>query len=93
MLYVLILLPLLLGAGCAFVKEEAIAKAKVPLLAAQTVITVLSIVAAIWMNGTESAVWYMTESLTFSLALDTFGGAVAVLITVCWLLSIPYSSV
>ena len=93
MLYVLILLPLLLGAGCAFVKEEAIAKAKVPLLAAQAVITVLSIVAAIWMNGTESAVWYMTESLTFSLALDTFGGAVAVLITVCWLLSIPYSSV
>ncbi|MBO5121651.1 MAG: hypothetical protein J6B99_00645, partial [Oscillospiraceae bacterium] len=93
MLYLLILLPLLLGVGCAFMKEEVIAKAKVPLLAAQAVITVLSIVAAIWMNGTESAVWYMTESLTFSLALDTFGGAVAVLITVCWLLSIPYSSV
>ena len=93
MLYVLILLPLLLGVGCAALKEEAIAKAKVPLLAAQAVITVLSIVAAIWMNGTESAVWYMTESLTFSLALDTFGAAVAVLITVCWLLSIPYSSV
>ena len=93
MLYILILLPLLLGVGCAFVKE-ANARHMVPIMGAvQAVITVLAVVAALFLRGTESAVWHMTESLTFALHLDLFGAVVCLLVTVCWLFSVPFSSV
>lgn len=93
MLYILILLPLLLGVACAFMKE-ADTRRMVPVMGAvQAVITVLAVVAALFLRGTESAVWHMTESLTFSLHLDLFGAVVCVLVTVLWLLSIPFSSV
>lgn len=93
MLYILILLPLLLGVGCAFVKEADTRRA-VPILGGvQAVITVLAVVAALFLRGTESAVWHMSESLTFALHLDLFGAVVCVLVTVCWLLSVPFSSV
>lgn len=93
MLYVLILLPLLLGVGCALVKEANARRAVPYLTAVQAVITVLAVVAALFMRGTESAVWHMSESLTFSLHLDLFGAVVCVLVSVCWLLTIPFSSV
>lgn len=93
MLYVLILLPLLLGVGCAFVKEGNARRAVPYLTAVQAVITALAVAAALLWQGTVSPVWHMSESLTFSLHLDLFGAVVCVLVTVCWLLTIPFSSV
>lgn len=38
-------------------------------------------------------VYYLTDTITFSLAWDSFGGFFAILVSLCWLLSLPYAAV
>ena len=83
-LYAVILLPTLLGAGCAFCKEENARRLTPVLAAAQTVLTALVIYAAVSGKDWATNVVYLSESLTFSQKMDGEAAVIAVLTAVCW---------
>ena len=93
MLYLILLLPFLLGIGCAFCKEENARRLTPVLAAAQTVLTALVIYAAVSGKDWATNVVYLSESLTFSLKMDGVAAVFAVVTAVCWLLTIPYAAV
>lgn len=93
MLYLILLLPFLLGIACAFCKEENARRLTPVLAAAQTVLTALVIYAAVSGRDWATSVVYLTDSLTFSLKLDGVAAVFAVVTAVCWLLTIPYAAV
>ena len=93
MLYLILLLPFLLGIACAFCKEENARRLTPVLAAAQTVLTALVIYAAVSGKNWATSVVYLTESLTFSLKMDGVAAVFAVVTVVCWLLTIPYAAV
>ena len=81
-LYAVILLPTLLGAGCAFCKEENARRLTPVLAAAQTVLTALVIYAAVSGKDWATNVVYLSESLTFSLKMDGVAAVFAVVTAV-----------
>ena len=65
MLYLILLLPFLLGIACAFCKEANARRLTPVLSAAQTVLTALVIYAAVSGKNWATSAVYLTESLTF----------------------------
>ena len=93
MLYIILLLPFLLGIACAFCKE-ADTRRQTPVLAAvQAALTALVIYAAMSGRDWATATVYLSESLTFSLKMDGVAAVFCVVTAVCWLLTIPYAAV
>ena len=93
MLYLILLLPFLLGIACAFCKDENARRLTPVLAAAQTVLTALVIYAAVSGRDWATSTVYLTDSLTFSLKMDGVAAVFAVVTAVCWLLTIPYAAV
>ncbi len=93
MLFVILLLPLLLGIGCFFMKN-AFSKAHTALLlTVQSAVVALLGYAAFGRGTWETAAIHLTDSLTFALQLDGLGALFCLLASVCWLLTIPYCTV
>lgn len=93
MLIAIVLLPFLFGLSCAFWKEGR-SKSKVILMLIMQATELSLVIYAVMHRLTLNApVWYMTESLTFSLKMDPVGAFYCVLTAACWLLTILYASV
>ena len=82
MLYLILLLPFLLGIVCAFCKEENARRLTPVLAAAQAVLTALVIYAAVSGRDWATQVVYLSESLTFSLKMDGVAAVFAVVTAV-----------
>ena len=92
-LYAVILLPTLLGAGCAFFRPGGSKGQTAFMLLVQAVITGLAAAMACQGEAIVTAPIYFTDTLTFSLALDPLASFFCLLTTVCWLLTILYAYV
>ena len=90
-LYAVILLPTLLGAGCAFFRPGGSKGQTAFMLLVQAVITGLAAAMACQGEAIVTAPIYFTDTLTFSLALDPLASFFCLLTTVCWLLTILYA--
>ena len=93
MMYLILVLPLLQGLSCLFLPERD-GKGKIAyFLALQT----LEVGLVGWMvcrgGSLTSGPVYVAEALAFALRWDGFSSFFAVLVSVCWLLSVPYSAV
>ena len=92
-LYVIILLPLLLGLCCAFFRPGGSKGQTVFMLLVQAAITGV-ILATVCRGGTPATTpIYLTESLMFSLRMDQLAAFICLLTAVCWLLTVLYAYV
>lgn len=90
-LYIIILLPALLGLICAFFKSGGSKKQTAFMLAVQAAVTAL-IVAAACQGGTITTKGiHLTETITFSLMMDPLSKFFCILTAACWLLTILYA--
>ncbi len=91
MLYILILLPLLVGLLCGFGRLGEKHGHTVVLTAIQAIITAVALFCCF--SGIEYATtaWQLTDSIRFSLALDGVGKLFVLIITVAWLFTLPYA--
>lgn len=93
MLYLILLLPFLLGILCAFFKERDTKVMNAVLLAGQAALTALVVYAALAGKDWAVSIPYLGEGLTFSLKMDGVAAVFAVVTVVCWLLTVPYAAV
>lgn len=92
-LYAILLLPLLLGLACFLLPDKNLSRPQVAAIAlVQAAVCALVLVSAVGGNASTGTL-YLTESLTFCLSMDTLSGIFCLLVSVCWLLTIPYCSV
>jgi len=92
MIILLILLPVALGVFCACQKDNFGRKQVSVMMAVQAVVAVLA--AVVFIRGCGfSCTMEVTSTLQFSLRCDPFGSFFALLVSLCWLLSIHYASV
>lgn len=93
MLYLILLLPFLLGILCAFFKEKDKKAMTAMLTAGQAALTALVLYAALSGKDWAVSVPYISGALDFSLKMDGVAAVFAVVTVVCWLFSIPYAAV
>ena len=92
-LYAFLLLPLLLGLACFLLPDKNLSRLQAAAIAlVQAVVCALALASAVGGNASTGTL-FLTESLTFCLSMDTLSGFFCLLVSVCWLLSIPYCSV
>jgi len=92
-LYVIVLLPALLGLGCMFFKPGGSKKQTAFMLAVQAITLIVTLIAVCGDQELSTAPLYFTESLSFALMMDKLGGFFCLLTAVCWLLTILYAYV
>lgn len=93
MLFLILLLPVVMGLICTFGRVGHGKNHVILLTAAQAMVCFLAVLASASGDAYASGVWHMTESLTFSLALDGVGRLFALVIVFSWLLTVPYAGV
>ena len=92
LLYNLILLPALIGILCAVIPGWN-RKNTLMLMLPQGLLAVGAVALAVAGTSMATPVFSLTDTLTFSLAMDGLGRFFTVLVAACWLFSIPYASV
>lgn len=93
MLYILILIPLLLGVVCAFFKSGGSKKQTAFMLLVQALLTGLILFTVCTGGDRATTPVHFTETLTFSLKMDQLAAFFCLLTAVCWLLTILYAYV
>lgn len=91
MLYLILLLPVVLGFGSLLFGSRD--RARTLFLAVGQALLLGLLLWCCTMGDLQSPVWHMSDTLTFSLQLDGLGRFFCVLTALCWLLTIPYAAV
>lgn len=92
LLYAFILSPAFVGLLCGLIPQWN-KKRTLFLMLPQGLLAAGTMVASFSGAILATPVYYLTDTITFSLAWDSFGGFFAILVSLCWLLSLPYAAV
>lgn len=92
-LYIVILLPILLGLVCAFFPRGGSKKQTAFMLLVQAALTGTIVYLVCKGEAPATTPIYFTDTLMFSLSMDSLAGFFCLLTAVCWLLTILYAYV